>query len=157
MRTLTLSVLLMLSTLLSKAQSLNVSDIKGEWTLVAFGIGDIYYEWGIDSLALGPKLKEQVSPENEKQVMDDIKKNLQPLIDGHVTIKSDGYYKQKLMGDVADGTYTLINKGGIQYLRIVNNNKNKDIDELKVEKKKGWLYISMNTEEGETILIFEKD
>ncbi|WP_222166208.1 hypothetical protein [Edaphocola aurantiacus] len=157
MRTLTLSVLLLLNSVLAKAQSLTVNDIKGEWTMVAFEMSDIYYEWGIDSLALGPNLKSQVTPENEKLVVDDIKKNLQPFIDGHLIIKGDGYYMQKLMGEEADGNYTLIKKGGAQYLRVINNNKNKDVDELKVEKKKGWLYISMNTEEGETILIFEKD
>ncbi|MNU30864.1 hypothetical protein D3C71_193750 [compost metagenome] len=157
MRTLTLSVLLLLSSLMAKAQSLTVNDIKGAWTMVAFEMSDIYYEWGIDSLALGASLKSQVTPENEKLVVDDIKKNLQPYTDGHLIIKDDGYYKQRLMGDEVDGNYTLIKKGGAQYLRIINNNENKDIDELKVEKKKGWLYISMHTEEGETILIFEKD
>lgn len=157
MRTVLLSVMLLFATLVARAQSLTMKDIKGNWKMVAFDMSGIYYEWGIDSLALSTELKQEVAPGTEAAVVAEIKSRLNEFTDGYLKI-SDNLYVQKLMGEELDGSYTLIQKGSNQYLRVVNNNKNKDVDEIKVQKKSGWLYISMPADDGsETVLIFEKD
>lgn len=157
MRAVLLSVVLLFATLVTKAQSLTTKDLKGNWKMVAFDMSGIYYEWGIDSLALSAELKQEMTPGTEAAVVADIKRRLNEYTDGYLKI-SDNLYVQKLMGEELDGSYTLIQKGSNQYLRVVNNNENKDVDEIKVQKKRGWLYISMPADEGgETVLIFEKD
>lgn len=157
MRTLLLSVLLLLGSVSLKAQSsLSTKDIKGNWKMVAFDMAGIYYEWGIDSMSFSRTLNDMIQPGQEADVKAEMKQKLDPYKEGTVVITED-HYAQDLMGEQAEGTYTLIQKGNTQYLRIVNNNKYKDIDELNILKKKGRLYLSTVTEDGVTTLIFERD
>lgn len=140
-----------------RAQSLTDKDIAGEWEMSAFNMSGIYFDFGKDSLALSDALKAQLEPGKEAAVVADIKQRLTPYKEGHVRIGPGSQYSQTLMGETADGVYKLTQKDGRQYLSIVNNNKNKDVDELRVWKDKGWLYISMPAEDGsDTILMFER-
>lgn len=144
-------------TRLQAQQTLTDKDVTGEWTMSAFHMSGIYYDFAKDSLALSDALKTQVEPDKIPAVVADIKQRLEPYKEGFVTIGPGKQYKQTLMGETANGTYTLIKKEGKYYLSIVNDNKNKDVDELRVWKDKGWMYISMPADDGsDTILMFER-
>lgn len=131
--------------------------VTGSWTMVAFNMAGIYLDFDKDSIELSTEIRSQIDASKLDAVKADIKKRLEPYKEGHLKIDANNKYSQTLMGETATGSYSLITKDDKQYLRIVNDNKDKDIDDLMIWKDKGWLHISYDDEEsGVVILIFER-
>jgi hypothetical protein len=154
-----LSLLLLISTQLIFAQKpvLKEEQIIGSWKMTAFNMAGIYLDFAKDSIDLSAELKAQIDSSKLEVVKNDIKRRLAPYTEGHIRIGADKKYSQTLMGETASGTYSLVAKDGAYYLHIINNNRNKDLDEMMIWKDKGWLYLSYLDETGErTTMIFER-
>lgn len=138
-------------------KTLRQEHVTGSWTMVAFNMSGIYLDFARDSIDLSPEMRSQLDPGKVEAVKADIKKRLEPFKEGYLKIGADNKYSQTLMGETSTGTYTFVIKNDRQYLRIVNDNKSKSIDDLMVWKDRGWLYIRYEDDNnGVVILMFER-
>ncbi|WP_126970872.1 hypothetical protein [Gynurincola endophyticus] len=153
---------LLVSASVSAQNDLKVADLKGKWTMVAFDMGGIYYDWINDSIRLPEHMSSQVEAKDLAETKKKIKSNLTPYTKGELEI-TDNRYIQTLLGDTRAGDYTLIKKDGFQQLRVVN-----DVDDLMEEELIDFFIIMMikdilvlkyidEAEESEALLYFKKD
>jgi isopentenyl diphosphate isomerase/L-lactate dehydrogenase-like FMN-dependent dehydrogenase len=141
----------------STGQSITPDKLEGNWRICAFDINGITWDFKTDVITL-PQEYDKSLGENQKQAMiTDIREGLKAYKDGSIAFKTGNYIEQSMAGEVASGIYSIENKNGLQYLKIVNDDAQKSIDTLQARFSEGKLYLTVPDEiGGKTVLTYCK-
>jgi hypothetical protein len=128
--------------------------VVGKWAIVAVDIpGTFYYNIDKDSLAIGEKMKGQVSEEQLKAVSAAIKQQMGMFIKMLFTFNADG---TAILGGGPEGdedvTYTVDEENST----ITTTDKAKKSDTLKAEMQQDQLCITLPQDQGGIRMILKK-
>ena len=121
---------LCLFTTIASAQKITQKDLQGNWTLLGFESGPIYFDLVKKDIIVPAELKGQIPPDADAQMRAAL-----PMLDGSYLEVKDNNLTMTLGPDGESGTFVLTEKDGKQIMTITFEDKTSDESEIFMKDK----------------------
>lgn len=121
---------LCLFTTIASAQKITQKDLQGNWTLLGFESGPIYFDLVKKDIIVPAELKGQIPPDADAQMRAAL-----PMLDGSYLEVKDNNLTMTLGPDGESGTFVLGEKDGKQIMTITFEDKTSDESEIFMKDK----------------------
>jgi hypothetical protein len=119
-----------LFTTIASAQKITNKDLQGNWTLLGFESGPIYFDLVKKDIVVPAELKAQIPPEADAQMRAAL-----PMLEGSYMEVKDNKITMTLGPDGEDGTFVLTEKDGKQIMTITFEDTTTDDSEIFMKDK----------------------